>query len=80
MTKFMKTNQCIKYNSKNKQYKINNIKKLNKLYKLMIKLPDETIKLQVILQYFQTNTHLADERILIKSLKLCTVQPTTNDL
>lgn len=28
MTKFMKANQCIKYNSKNKQYKINNIKKV----------------------------------------------------
>lgn len=28
----------------------------------MTKLPDETIKLQVILQYFQTITHFADEK------------------
>lgn len=32
----------------------------------MTKLPDETIKLQVILQYFQTNTRFANERMLIK--------------
>lgn len=76
--KFMKTNQCIKYNSKNKQYKINNIKKLRKLYKLMTKLPDETIKQQVILQYFQTNTHFANERMLIKIWTFETMYSTTH--
>lgn len=30
----------------------------------MTKLPDETIKLQVILQEFPTNTHLANGRML----------------
>lgn len=46
----------------------------------MTKLPDETIKLQVILQYFQTSTHFADEKMLVKMLTFETMYSTTNDL
>lgn len=44
----------------------------------MTKLPDETIKPQVILQYFQTNTHFANERMLIKIWTFETMYSTTH--